>query len=122
MEMENENLNEKLDSMDSKISYLSTLTSECISLVKYECEDECKECEASLKETYLHQEYNELESLVNELKEKIENLKNLLLTDSICPHEVNYKDLINQKIEENRKQRNFMDAFGPYMLLHQLNS
>ena len=114
--MDIENTQIDINDIDNKISYLSTITAECVEISVHDNSDN------EDKTTYLQHEYNEIKGAIDELADKIENIKHLLVMDNTCPNEINYRELITAKIEEINKQKNFMNAFGPYMLLHQIYS
>ena len=39
------------------------------------------------------------------------------MTDKMSPGEINYRDMIDKKIQSNNDYKKFIEVFGPYMAL-----
>jgi len=100
-----------MEKLEEEISKLHIVVSDCIDL------DNEDIIENDNKNIYLNQQYVEANELLSELYSKMENIKYLLMTDKVSPGEVNYIEMINEKIESNNSYKKFIDIFGPYMAL-----
>ena len=100
-----------MEKLEEEISQLHIIVSDCIDLYDTDTSQN------NNKNIYLNQQYSEATELLSELYSKMENIKYLLMTDKMSPGEINYKDMIDEKIQSNNAYKKFIEVFGPYMAL-----
>lgn len=100
-----------MEKLEEQISQIHILASDCINLVNE------NKIENSKKNIYLNQQYFEVEELLSEIHNKMEDIKYLLITDKLSPGEIDYSQMIDEKIKSNDSYKKFIDIFGPYMAL-----
>jgi hypothetical protein len=103
---------------EDALADLSAISSECVATM----DNDVISTRNVYKNAYLLHVCNEMDELVTDMYEKMTCLKNLLLAENIAHNEIDYERLVNEKIEETRKQREFMQVLSPYILLHTMTN
>lgn len=107
-----------MDNIEKKIQKCKSQCTELSSLLE-KCDDDiaCTKMN-KYKNVYVQSEINEVKNLLDEVMCKVDNICNMLLMDSV--ESVNFEKLIKEKIQETDATKQFVDKFGPYMVLYQM--
>jgi hypothetical protein len=106
---------QKLEGFEDSLANLSSIASECTELT------ENNTYNTVFKGAYFQNECKDIKELIEELSEKMLSIKTMLMADKFSPDDENYERLVNEKIIENNKQKQFMEMLLPYMILHMNN-
>lgn len=102
---------EQSQQLDSDFTDINTIAQECSFLM-------LKDGDNNYRNIYLQTEMKRISDTVFELREKLENLKNVLFMESYG--DVDYESLTANLVKENQADREFMQMFGGYMMIHQM--
>lgn len=97
--------------LENDFTDTNTLAQECSYLIVNDGEN-------NYRNIYLQTEMKSISDTVCELREKLENLKNVLLMDTFG--ETDYENLTDNLVKKVKADREFMQMFGGYMMLHQM--
>lgn len=105
-------ISEQTQSLEKDVSEVNTIAQECLHLIGENKNND------NYQNIYLQNKMKSVCDTVSELREKLDDLKNVLLMDTFG--ETNYEELANELLKKCRAEREFMQMFGGYMMLHQI--
>lgn len=113
-------INEQTQNLEKEFSEVNTVAQECMYLIEERNKGVINSgsVDENYQYIYLQNKMKSVNDTILELREKLDELKNVLLMDTFG--ETNYEELSNELLKKHAAEREFMQMFGGYIMLHQI--